>query len=29
VRLPPPAPIAAIGERLAVSSSGYVRPGER
>jgi hypothetical protein len=29
VRLPPPAPIAAIGERLAVSSSGYARPRER
>jgi hypothetical protein len=29
VRLPPPAPIAAIGERLAVSSSGYARSGER
>jgi hypothetical protein len=29
VRLSPPAPFAAIGERLAVSSSGYARPGER
>ncbi len=29
VRLPPPAPIAAIGERLAVSSSGYARSGDR
>ena len=26
VRLSPPAPIAAIGERLAVTSSGYARP---
>lgn len=29
VTLSPPAPIAAIGERLAVTSSGYARPGER
>lgn len=27
VKLSPPAPIAAIGERLAVTSSGYARPG--
>jgi hypothetical protein len=27
VTLPPPAPITAIGERLAVTSSGYARPG--
>jgi hypothetical protein len=26
VKLSPPAPIAAIGERLAVTSSGYARP---
>lgn len=29
VRLSPPAPMAAIGERLAVTSSGYARPGEQ
>jgi hypothetical protein len=29
VRLPPPAPIAAIGEHLAVTSSGYAKPSER
>jgi hypothetical protein len=29
VRLPPPAPIAAIGEHLAVTSSGYAKPRER
>jgi hypothetical protein len=28
VKLPPPAPIAAIGERLTVTSSGYARPEE-
>lgn len=28
VKLPPPSPISAIGERLAVTSSGYARPGE-
>jgi hypothetical protein len=29
VKLAPPAPVAAIGERLAVTGSGYARPGER
>jgi hypothetical protein len=29
VRLPPPAPIAAIGEHLAVTSSGYATPRAR
>jgi len=29
VRLPPPSPIAAIGEHLAVASSGYAMPRER
>ena|SRR6187200_2788413 len=29
VRLSPPAPIAAIGEHLAVTSTGYAKPRER
>ncbi len=29
VRLSPPAPIAAIGERLAVTSSAYAKPEQR
>ncbi|HWA53182.1 MAG TPA: hypothetical protein VG816_03325 [Solirubrobacterales bacterium] len=29
VRLVPPSPIAAIGERLAVTSSSFARPGGR
>lgn len=29
VKLTPPAPLAVIGEHLAVTSSGYARPGEQ
>ena len=29
VKLIPPAPLAMIGEHLAVTSRGYARPGER